>query len=261
MKPEKHLVISSYNHHVGELTKLGIPFTIYDQSDDLEIAEQLNKEYGALQRNNCGHSLSNMFEYISENYDSLPEILIFVKANIVPRHCTEEYFTENIHNDFYTQLYHEENPRIISGTSDYLTPGYFLEKNNSWYSTTRDHHLFCEFGDFYNFLFSARKEPEWLSFSPGACFIVESDRVLRYPKSFWQALNRISTYIYFPAEAYMVERLLPAIFQSSLSLQPWILDSNLVDQKIDALLGNSIRHSCRTNPMKNSISKLLHLFN
>jgi Protein of unknown function (DUF3431) len=257
MNIEKHLVISSYNHDMGELTKLGIPFTIYDQSDDLEFTQRISREYETLQRSNCGHSLSNIFEYICTNYADLPELIIFVKANIVPRHCTKAYFQANIHNNFYTHLYHEELPRTISGSSDYLTPGYFLETNNSWYSATREHHLFCKFDDFYKFLFSTNREPEWLNFSPGACFIVEAERVRRYPKSFWQALNRISTYIYFPAEAYMVERLLPAIFQSSIPLQPWMHDSNQIDEKIDSLLETSIKHSCATNPFKKIFSKLL----
>lgn len=255
MNLEKHLVISSFNHDVKELTELGIPFTIYDQSDKSEISKLISQEFEVKQRSNCGHSLSNMFEYIYENYESLPKIVIFLKANIVPRHCTREYFEANINNNFYTHLFHEVNPRIISGSSDYLSPGYFLEKNDSWYSTTREHHLFCEFNEFYNFLFSMGRSPEWLNFSPGACFIVESDRILRYPKSFWQTLNRISSYMYFPAEAYMVERILPAIFQSEIPLQPWMHDSDLIEKKIDQLFESSIQHVCSTNRIKNLLRK------
>jgi len=256
---QKHLVISAYNNEVAEYTQLGIPFTIYDQSDKAEIAERLERDYDTLRRSNCGHSLSNMFEYICENYENLPEVIIFLKSNVVPRHCTKEYFEENINNDFYTQLYHEDNPRLISRSSDYLMPGYLLEENNSWYCNTKEHHLFCNFGDFYKFLFNTDREPEWLLFSPGACFIVESARIRRYPKSFWHALGRISSYVYFPAEAFMVERILPAIFQSSIPLQPWMNDTNIIDEKINKILSVQIRHSCGNKTIKDRVLRRLKI--
>ena len=64
-------VISNFNQDPNEiLRKIGQrPYVIYDQSDELH-----RSMYGIIEtpqikfRDNCGHSLSNMFEFIVENW-------------------------------------------------------------------------------------------------------------------------------------------------------------------------------------------------
>jgi hypothetical protein len=241
----KHMVISSYNCDPTYLIDLGIPYTIYDQSDEENFVREILKFKNVHLRPNVGHSLSNIFEYISINYEELPDMLIFVKANIVPRHCTEEYFRKNIKNNYFTHLFHLSTIRVDQRHSDYLAPGYFLEANDSWYVSTKHHSLFCTFDEFYQFLFVGSQVPSYLVFSPGACYVVESERIRNYPKTFWQALNKISSYQHFPSEAFMVERALSMIFSSKIQLQPWVNDSTLYESLLDDRMSSPKKHTCK----------------
>jgi hypothetical protein len=252
----KHLVVSTYNCDPGYLLKLGIPYTIYDQSDRPDEAVRISKYQNVKVTPNVGHSLNNIFDYIIENYETLPDIIIFTKANVVPRHTTKEYFDTNIHNNYFTNLYHEVSPRISPPYSDYLFPGNFLELNDSWYAQSKDHRLFCNFDDFFNFLFQQEFTPRYLVFSPGACFIVESFRIKNYPPTFWRALRDIASYQHFPAEAYMVERVLGMVLSSKMKLQPWAEDPEQYELMLKNLFDTSISHSCEPT-LKDRIIKRL----
>jgi hypothetical protein len=253
---EKHMVISTYNCDPGYLIDLGIPYTIYDQSDQEIFAKEISNLANVNLRPNVGHSLSNVFEYITDNYDSLPDIVIFVKANVVPRHCTQEFFENNIFNDYFSHLFHLNFVKVDHKHSEYLSPGNLLEFNDSWYVRTKNHRLFCSFDEFYQFMFLAQDVPRYLVFSPGACYIVESERIRNYPKSFWQALNKISSYEYFPSEAFMVERLLSLVFTSKLRLQTWVNDPSLFEKLIENRLNSAMEHSCEVTLKRKILNRL-----
>ena len=254
---EKHLVISTYNFDPTYLTQIGIPFTIYDQSDQEYFQRKVSGFENVFSRPNVGHSLSNIFEYITENYDSLPDLVIFVKSNVLPRHCTKDYFHQNIENNYFTHLLHLDSVQVDKRHSDYLAPGFFMEVNDSWYAQTKNHKLFCGFNQFYKFLFANNQVPKFLVFSPGACYIVESERIRNYPKSFWQALDFISSYQFFPMEAYMVERALSMIFSSKLILQPWVNDSDSWKKMLVSQLNSDAQHTCMPSIKERIVKRFL----
>jgi hypothetical protein len=157
-----------------------------------------------------------------------------------------------IENNHYTHLFHVDETGHNVNAADYLFEGFFLERNDSWYVEFKEHEYFCSFNDFHQFVFADFPTPNWLMFSPGACFIVESSRIKNYPRDMYAVLSFLCSYEFFPAESYMIERILPTLFLSEMKLQPHIFEldkaisilKNRKLQKSLALKGKKSGHTC-----------------
>jgi hypothetical protein len=79
------------------------------------------------------------------------------------------------------------------------------------------------------------KYPHSLNFSPGACYIVERERILRHPVSLYVALRKILSYGLFPSEAWMVERMMHTVFSANYELQDYVYDEQEMMLRIDEL--------------------------
>lgn len=212
MRQEKpFIVFSTFNNSISKLVKYASDYVVYDQST-IENWVRENQLHNALKRTNIGHSLSNVFEYILENWDNLPDAITFLKANVVPRHCDQEYFDLNINNKFYTHFYNDENVDLQEGINEILFPGYYLEVNNSWYMERGHHSLFCTYDEFASQVFKNYIPSKHVLFCPGACFTVTQNQVKKHPKELYRLLQFVVSYQFFPDEAYVVERILPSIF-------------------------------------------------
>jgi len=213
MKRKPFLVISSFNNTGEHLTKYASDYILFDQSSDSKWY-LANRQLGAIKTSHVGHDLNNILDFIVDRYDDLPEKIAFLKGNIIGRHCTKEYLELNINNDFYTHFYYDPNVELSNGINDVPFPGMYLEINDSWYVGPENHKLFCTFDQLADRLFEDYKPGKYLLFSPGACFLITKDHILRHPKSLYLNLSEIASYKFFPDEAYMVERVLPMIFMS-----------------------------------------------
>jgi hypothetical protein len=217
------IVFSTYNNSIHHLEKYAEDFVVYDQSDKLEW-QKANKEYECIQKENIGHSLGNIFEYILTNWDRLPPKIAFLKANVFPRHCDREYFESKINNSHFTQFYFEKEVELKSNVNSVPFPGFYIEVNNSWYMTKSNHHLFCSFNDLADAIFIDYQVSENVLFGPGACFLLTSDQIKKHPKELYETLRLVVSYKFFPDEAYIVERMIPMIFLSGYECKPKLGD-------------------------------------
>ena len=185
-----------------------------------------------------------------------PVVVCLCKGNMIGRHCSEEYFARVCNNTWFTYLYEEYSmrPRYSKATREVLeanqgkdpskgsiaalvTESCYLEENNSWYADTGTHpfRYFRRYDDLLRFVYKDPVIPKQVMFSPGGCYIVRREQFLRHGAAFYRNLNKIMNYTLdpaFPAEAYMVERMLPVIFESSYELNPWMKDEKLFDEKL-----------------------------
>jgi hypothetical protein len=79
--------------------------------------------------------------------------------------------------------------------------------------------------DFYRFVYKNPVIPRYCTFSPGGCYIVNKEQILKNSKTFYKNLNTLMEYrkeVNFPAEAFMVERILPWIFTSRYETNSWM---------------------------------------
>lgn len=227
LQKKPFIVFSTFNNSISELTKYADDYVVYDQSTNENWVRE-NEAHNALKRLNIGHSLSNVFEYILENWENFPETTTFLKANVVPRHCDQDYFDLHINNNYYTHFYNDADVDLEVGINEILFPGYYLEVNNSWYMERGNHALFCTFDEFAGQLFKNYTPSKYVLFCPGACFTVTKSQVKKHPKELYRILHYAVSYRFFPDEAYIVERILPSIF----------LGSYVCNENLETLLTN-----------------------
>jgi len=226
-----HGVISSYNNSPEKLVGYFDSFSIYDQSDDQEIAKRLAAVFPHLvATKNSGHSLSHYFAYIIENYHQLPEYIVFLKSNVIPRHIDIQTFEKCIFfsklNNGYVSFFNDKKFEDKIRIAYHIYPGLFFERNNSWYMKRVESRYFKDFNQLLNFLFIDPKVPEFVPFTPGACFGVLASQVERIPLGVWKFLEEITTYKYFPSEAYLVERVLFILLHAPYDFQSYFLNDS-----------------------------------
>lgn len=215
-------VVSVYNDNPENLLKFfSAGHFIFDNSDS---NEELHKGLGPVRlMNNPGHSLCNFLTFIIENYESLPTRLALVKSNVVPRHVESE--------SALAALLARESPQMLwsdsSFQSDYVSqkmdpPNLFMERNTSWYLRDGDTRprFFGSFDQFERFVFVKPRRKVWVRFSPGACYLVSKENVQAAPKGLYEFLRVVSSYRFFPKEAYLVERILWQVFNPESLVQP-----------------------------------------
>lgn len=247
-KTDTYFVISNYNTDPEIYLKYCKDYHIYDQSTDNIISENLKAKYSKISFvENTGHSISNYFRFFIENYESLPHFMMLAKGNMIGRHFSQEFFERVYLNKYYTMLYDDRSNPDKRMVSYQLYDGAFLEINNAWYSQAKVHKYFETYNDLLGFMFKNPIVPNWLLFSPGACFIVSKEQVTKYPKVFYENLKYLISYTYFPSEAYHVERMLHVIFCGTYQLNDCMLNSEMFFREIDLL---SSRHSNTNKSIK-----------
>ena len=233
-KTDTFFIISNYNTDPEQYLKYCNDYHIYDQSPDVDIRERLKRKYTKISFvENTGHNISDYFRYFVDQYDDLPQYMMLAKGNMIGRHISQEYFDHVYDNKFYTSLYDDRQWVDKIDVAYQLYDGAFLEKNNSWYAEIKPHKYFRTYNELLTFVFKNPIISNWLLFSPGACYVVTREQVVRYPKEFYENLKYLVSYTYFPSEAYHVERMLNIIFNANYEINPHMLVVSIFHQKLE----------------------------
>lgn len=233
-KTDTFFIISNFNTDPERYLAYCEDYHIYDQTPDPELREKLREKYSKISFvENTGHNLSDYFRFFVEHYEELPARMMLAKGNMIGRHVTQSFFDRVYANPYYTMLYDDRTCKDKVGVAYQLYDGAYLEINNSWYALTKSHRYFQDFNDFLRFVFRDPIIPRWLLFSPGACYIVSREQVLKYPSSFYENLKALVSYTYFPAEAYMVERAMHLIFAANYTPNSWMLERTAFQSKLE----------------------------
>lgn len=214
-------VISNFNTVPNDLIGLFDDFLLLDQSNSPEVVKVLDKTFGPsnLKKvDHVGHNLLDYLDWIDENFESLPELILFGKGNMVPRHIDQERLETILSAGVFSPLYSPPLDGNVKNVRFIDSNGWYAESNSSWYASAKRHRYFTSLDDFGRFLFGNWTSPPYVSFSPGGCYLVESKRVAEAGRDVYRYLAETLRYDFFPTEAYMVERVLGNVF--SLALQP-----------------------------------------
>lgn len=248
-RTDTFFLIHNYNTVPAELLEFCNTYLIIDASDDGVTTEQLDREkLDYVHVENTGHNITSYFHWFIDNYDHLPEWIALLKGNMIGRHCSREFFERVYDNKWFTFLYQdrsmwdryrkpaagEENDSIAS----LATESMLLEQNTSWYMRqSHSYRYFYDMDDFYRFVYKDPVIPRYCAFSPGGCYIVNREQIRKNSVTFYKNLNTLMEYrkeYNFPAEAYLVERLMPWIFTSRYAVNPWLEDETAFAE----MLGN-----------------------
>lgn len=213
------LVITDYNFLDDNPEKWWVHnytdnFLIYDKSHRFEQNEKV------IHQKNVGANIYDFYTFVVNNYDNLPEIMIFCKGNVVPRHCGLEKFNNIINNTSFTTIenYIREAPKYKPGIYAYVdeNDGYHESPIEVDSTVARIHHgkYIKTFNSMMYFIFENPKFENYIRFAPGANFIVSKKEILRYNHNFYKKMQEFTSWHHKPGEAYILERALIKIFEN-----------------------------------------------
>ncbi len=259
-KTNNFFLIHNYNTVPAKLLEYCEEYLIIDASDDEAVQKELAGQNLNVQKTeNTGHNITSYFTWIAEQIEAetLPEVVVLCKGNMLGRHLSEEYFAGVYNNKWFTYLYEEKamRDRYSKATAETLerhggkdpsegsiaslmTQSRYLEENNSWYMKEQTHpcKYFDDFDDLLRFVYKDPVIPKFISFSPGACYVVRREQLLMHSAAFYRNLNKLQNYTLdpaFPAEAYIIERMMPIFWEENYDINPWMENEQLFDQKLE----------------------------
>jgi len=245
-------VISIYNNNPASIVAKFKTVVLYDQSDQRDFQNLIHNHFpGSERMENSGHSLSSYFKYIIEHYSSLPFRIHFLKSNVSPRHISESSLTRKLNLSGLVPIFDDENFTDKHRIAYHLFPGYFIERNNSWFMKDTQPKYFDSCNDLLKYMFQDPIMPEYLLFAPGGNYSTYGDSLKLYPVNFYKFLHFITTYQYFPAEAYLVERLLFIIFTSEYQIN-WENFDDFWLEKLEFNRENSVHSNLNRKHIKQS---------
>lgn len=186
-------ILSRYNHDISWTKDYPGEYIIYDRSE-----EPLK---GSIVVPNVGSDIYDKFTYIIDNYDNLPEVAIYSKANLF-KYITKEEFDTIKDNNVFTPLltkHHKEKTGVC-----YYKDGIYHEINNYWYLIQHPPKS-REYAEGLKDLLDFR-DKEYLAFAPGSNYILPKENILKHSKEFYVKLRSYLDWAIYPGEAQLIER-------------------------------------------------------
>ena len=236
-KSSNFFVISNFNNDPYKLTKYCHDYIIYDQSNKPEILSLLKKQKDPklFFVKHTGNNMTDYIRYIIENYDHLPDTIVFSKSNLIGRYIEEKDFERLYKRKLYTFLY-SDSKLIEKQGVQYLTDTVnYIEINNGWFIDKSTHRYFISTNQFLNFFFKDVRSSKYINFAPGGCYIVEKERIKFYPKSFYVGVQKVIDYTFFPSEVWILERVLNIIFQNVYECKEIVHNESALLEEIEKL--------------------------
>ncbi len=183
-------ILSRYNHDISWLKDYTNDYVLYDRSE--------KPTEDSIVVPNIGSDIYDKFTYIIDNYENLPEIAVYTKANIF-KYITKEEFDLIKDNKAFTPILsfkHKTHFPIC-----FYWKGLYYEINNYWYLKShpakRKEELVKLLGIKYKL---------YLAFAPGSNYIVPKKNILKHPKEFYIKLREFLNWAVYPGEAQIIER-------------------------------------------------------
>jgi hypothetical protein len=199
---------------------------------------------------NVGYNIYSYMRYIVDNYENIPDVVVFCKNNVFPRHVSKEVFIKLSERRVFTPIEEPSRwdlkyPMTLLGSDNG-----FLELNNSWYTPHNPSKYFTEFDDFWKFIFDTNETPRYLRFAPGANYVVPKENIKLRTKEFYINIMNFVSHHQFSGESHMVERALYTIWNSTIA-ESREMSVVLNDIELNAIIKNKILPMRKLNRLKN----------
>lgn len=186
-------IVSRYNHDTTWLKEYTDDFVLYDRSEEPIV--------GSVVVPNIGSDLYDKFTYIIDNYDNLPDVAVYTKANLF-KYITKEEFDKIKDNKTFTPILttnHEEKLNV-----SYYKDDIYWEINNGWYlgaHPTKNKMTSWELPTILGI-----DQMQYVPFAPGSNYILPKENILKHPKKFYELLRSYLDWAVYPGEAQIIER-------------------------------------------------------
>ena len=191
-------VISRYNQDISWLNDYpDSQCIIYDRSDNGTGVTN------AISVPNIGSDLYDKFTFIIDNYENLPDVAVYTKANLW-KYITKEEFDLVKDNKTFTPLL-TKNHKVYDDDKGqvcwYNEEGMYCERNDYWYLGAHPAWHFREITE----MFGMNKR-EYNAFAPGSNYILPKENILKHPKSLYEKLRSFLDWDVYPGDAQLLER-------------------------------------------------------
>jgi len=173
-----------------------------DYTDNHVFLNAGEPQDGMVQVPHVGYNIHAYLSWIVDNYEKLPETVMFIKGTIFKKCIPKEEFDLVCDNKTYTPLLKKDH--VVDGKINYYKDEMYYEVNNSWWFNHYKHKYFHSYKEFADKM--GLPSPEYLPFAPGACYIVPKENILKRSKEFYIKLRDFCDYDPLPSEAHAVER-------------------------------------------------------
>lgn len=186
-------IVSRYNHKVKYMQDYTDDVVMYDRSPE--------PVDGSIVTPNVGSDWYDKFTYIIDNYDNLPDIAVYTKANLFD-YIKPREFEKIKDNKTFTPILSREHHTYepICRYND----GMYEEINNRWYlaefpckNDTTEQELLVMLG---------MSDKEYVKFAPGSNYILPKETILKHTKEFYIKLRSYLEWTIYPGEASIIER-------------------------------------------------------
>ena len=188
-KKNIYIIVAKYNEEIS-WTKQFENVIIYNKGKNLDDS------YNYVNLDNVGREGHTYYKYICDNYENLPEYMIFLQGHPFDH-------SPNIIKDINTYINKEE----LNIDFEFLSKKIHQCKLSG-----------CKFKPtaplrkVYNQLFDEKKEDMKFIFGAGAQFIVSKKAVLKRSKEFYSKIVELLSYNSDPIEGHVIERFHKLIF-------------------------------------------------
>ena len=192
-------VLVAYNNDLEWVKEYTDDWLMFDRSDNPADFPNTTRT------KNTGQVDYDKLGYLIDNYDNLPDVFLWGKANLF-KSITKEEFDLVKDNKVFTPLL-TKNHRTYGdnwgAVNFYTEDGLYNERNDSWYFNVLDHKIgnYTEFAEMFKL-----PNPPYLKFAPGGNYILTREVVHKYPKSLYKKMKDLLPYSTNPAEAHCLER-------------------------------------------------------
>lgn len=228
---KKRLIVTNHSDHdlewLKSLNEYGFTkdnIYIYERSGN--GTEQYEHLGTVFESPNVGSNIYDYGRYIVENYDDLADINILIKGNITWRtYATKERLDYALKANWFVPIdndpigTNEPNFYDIYGEGFYVNDYSHIERTErlmNEYTDLKVYPRIKNIQDFLEDLFIIKRIPQYLSFCPGANFVVPKQNILKYSKKFYQKMMDYTDYAPNPMESHFFERVLPLAWQGCL---------------------------------------------
>lgn len=186
-------ILSRYNHKVSWVKDYTDDVVIYDRSETpLE---------GSIVVPNIGSDWHDKLTYIIDNYDNLPDVAVYTKANLFDFIKPRE-FEKIKDNRMFTPILSLDH-HTYEPTCRYKD-GMYEEINNRWYLAT--HPCKNDKAELELLVMLDMSDKEYVQFAPGSNYILPKGNILKHSKEFYQKLRSYLEWDVYPGEAQILER-------------------------------------------------------
>lgn len=186
-------IISRFKHEVDWVKKYTDDMVMYDRSPEpLE---------NTIVSPNIGTDIFDKLTYIINNYDNLPDIAVYTKANLF-KYITPEEFDEIKDTTRFTPLL-TKNHKTYLPICFYDDKGMYNELNNFWYLGA---HPVKSKESLDELLALINNRVVYHRFAPGSNYILPRENILQHTKVYYMKLRSFLEWDVYPGEAQIIER-------------------------------------------------------